>query len=143
LSDRARALQRLFGSNVRWRSRILWSGFWHRRWNLLRIARTSFVLQHPNAQGAVVWQFGDEVGVERPAVGAGFQHEPDGLRSDAAKRFKDPLHRRLVRLARVTTKNMHQHAFASDFVIGEKCFHRTGSERVQKFVFFSEFHSGR
>lgn len=131
----------MLGRNFRRRSRTLRSGFWRRRWNLLSIAGASFVLLHPCTKGAVVRQFGHKVSVERPTVGAGFQHEPGGLRSDTAKRFQNPLHGRLVRLARVTTQNMHQHPFASDFVIGEERLHPTRGEGLQKLVFFREFHA--
>jgi hypothetical protein len=92
-------------------------------------------------QRGFVRQFGHEVGVESPTVGAGFQHKTGGLRSETTKRFENPLHRWLVRLPRVTTQNMHQHPFASDFVIGEKRFYRTCGEGLQKLVFFGEFHS--
>jgi hypothetical protein len=38
-------------------------------------------------------------------------------------------------------QDMHQHPLSPDFVIGDKGFHRAGGQRLQQFVFFSEFHA--
>jgi hypothetical protein len=38
-------------------------------------------------------------------------------------------------------QNMHQHPLAPHFVIGDEGFHSARGQRLQQFVFFSEFHA--